>query len=59
MVQRGAQYSDEDRDTAVVAFLAGALMKTISEDTNIPYNTIKEYVAAARKGVPQEPKRRV
>ncbi|KAG2772282.1 hypothetical protein PC129_g13980 [Phytophthora cactorum] len=56
MVQRRAQYSDEDRDAAVVAVLAGGPMKTTSEVTNIPYSTLKAYVAAARKEVPQEPK---
>ncbi|KAG3093203.1 hypothetical protein PI125_g16933 [Phytophthora idaei] len=58
MVQRRAQYSDEDRDAAVVAVLAGGPMKTIREVTITPYSTFKAYMAAARKEAPQEPKYR-
>ncbi|KAI9986032.1 hypothetical protein PInf_024874 [Phytophthora infestans] len=50
--------TDEDRGAAVADVLAVASMKTTSEETDMPYSTLKEYVVAARKGSPQEPKRR-
>ncbi|KAF4128622.1 hypothetical protein GN958_ATG10139 [Phytophthora infestans] len=57
MVQCRAQNNDEDKGAALAAVLTGASMKTTSEETNIPYSTVKAYVAASRKGATREPKR--
>ncbi|KAE8891939.1 hypothetical protein PF005_g6409 [Phytophthora fragariae] len=54
MGQRLGKYSDDELEAAVQAGLARARMTTVRDDTEIPYNTLKQYVLDARKGVKRD-----